>query len=145
MNMKNNKNGIILGIISILSSLLFTGMPIGKNLFEIVAIILYVTGLLLIIYFGFLKRNSKNTIITSIVYLIILFILVVFIEMQYKDFIILAIGFIPGLLISISGLILTKDNKTKYKTKVSLVLNVIGLVLSIISLLLVILNGGFII
>ena len=141
MNMKNNKNGIILGIISILSSLLFTGMPIGKNLFEIVAIMLYVTGLLLIIYFGFLKRNSKNTIITSIVYLIILFILVVFIEMQYKDFIILAIGFIPGLLISISGLILTKDNKTK----VSLVLNVIGLILSIISLLLVILNGGFII
>ena len=142
--MKNNKDGIILGIISILSSLLFVGMPIGKNLFEIVTTIFYFIGLLLIIYFGFIKRNSKNTIITSIVYLIILFILVIFIKMQYKDFITLAIGFIPGLLISISGLILTKNNKAQYKTKVSLVLNIIGLILSIISLLLVIPNGGFI-
>ena len=142
--MKNYKNGIILGIISIFSSLLFTGMPIGKNLIEVVTTIFYVIGLLLIIYFGFIKRNSKNTTITSVVYLIILFLLVAFIELQYKDFIILAIGFVPGLLIGISGLILTKGNKTKYKTKVSLVLNIIGLIISIISLLLVIPNGGFV-
>ena len=142
--MKNYKDGIILGVISILSSSLFVGMPVGKNLIEIVTTIFYVIGLLLIIYFGLIKRSSKRTIITSIVYLIILFLLVAFVEMQYKDFIILAVGFVPGLLISISGLVLTKNNKTKYKTKVSLVLNIIGLIISIISLLLAIPNGGFV-
>ena len=142
--MKNYKDGIILGVISILSSSLFVGIPVGKNLIEIVTTIFYVIGLLLIIYFGLIKRSSKRTIITSIVYLIILFLLVAFVEMQYKDFIILAVGFVPGLLISISGLILTKNNKTKYKTKVSLVLNIIGLIISIISLLLAIPNGGFV-
>ena len=142
--MKNYKDGIILGVISILSSSLFVGIPVGKNLIEIVTTIFYVIGLLLIIYFGLIKRSSKRTIITSIVYLIILFLLVAFVEMQYKDFIILAVGFVPGLLISISGLVLTKNNKTKYKTKVSLVLNIIGLIISIISLLLAIPNGGFV-
>lgn len=87
--MKNYKVGIILGIISIISTCMIVGVPVG---------------------------DKK-----------------------------IAIGFLPGMILSITGLILTKRCKEKYKIKVSLILNVIGLVLSIISLLLVILNGGFII
>lgn len=139
--MKSNKNEIVLGILSIISSLLFTGIPIGKNLIEVITIIVYLIGLLLIIYFGLIKRNSKSTMIVSIIYLLILLIMVVIIETKYKDFTLLAIGCIPGLLISTSGLIITKRNKTK----VSILLNIIGLVLSIISLLMIIPNGGFII
>ena len=139
--MNSNKNEIVLGVLSILSTMLFTGIPIGKNIIEIITITVFLIGLLLIIYFEFIKRNSKITIITSIVYLLILLLLVGIIETKYKDFTLIAIGFIPGLLISSGGLVLTKKNKTK----VGLILNIIGLVLSIISLLLVITNGGFII
>ena len=143
--MKNYKDGIILGIVSILSTLLFTGIPIGNNLFEIVTLVFFIIGLLLNLYFGFIKKSGKRTVVTSIIYLIILLILVSFIEMKYRNFSLIAIGFIPGLLISVDGIILTKSNKEKYKTIISLILNVIGLVLSIISLLLIIPNGGFII
>lgn len=87
--MKNYKIGIILGIISIISSLLIVGVPIG---------------------------DKK-----------------------------LAIGFLPGMIISITGLILTKKSSEKYKTRVSTIINVIGLIVSIMSLLFVIPNGGFII
>ena len=139
--MKNNKNEVFLGILSIISSLLFTGIPIGKNLPEIITIIVYIIGLLLIIYFGLIKRNSKSTMIVSVLYLLILLVMVTTIETKYKDFTLLAIGCIPGLLISTGGLIITKRNKTK----VGLILNIIGFVLSIISLLMIIPNGGFII
>ncbi len=87
--MKNYKVGIILGIISIISTCTIVGVPIG---------------------------DKK-----------------------------IAIGFLPGMILGTTGLILTKKVKENYKIKTSLILNVIGLVLSIISLLLVILNGGFII
>ena len=87
--MKNYKVGIILGIISIISTCTIVGVPIG---------------------------DKK-----------------------------IAIGFLPGMILGMTGLILTKKVKENYKIKTSLILNVIGLVLSIISLLLVIPNGGFII
>ena len=87
--MKNYKIGIILGIISIISSLLIVGVPIGDN--------------------------------------------------------VIAIGFLPGMIISIIGLILTKKSSEKYKTRVSTIINVIGFIVSIMNLLFVIPNGGFII
>ena len=51
------------------------------------------------------------------------------------------IGFLPGMVLSIVGLILTKSNKGKYKLKVSLILNTIAIILSVISLILGIVNG----
>ena len=87
--MKNYKIGIILGIISIISSLLIVGVPIGDN--------------------------------------------------------VIAIGFLPGMIISINGLILTKKSSEQYKTRVSTIINVIGFIVSIMNLLFVIPNGGFII
>lgn len=143
--MKNYKDGIILGIISIVSSLLFTGFPVGSNPIEIFTLMFYIVGLLLLVYSGIIKKNSKKTLITTIVYLITLLTLVMIIETKLKGFTLLAIGCIPGLVIGIIGIILTKNNKEKYKTKASIILNIIGLVLSLISLLLVIPNGGFII
>ena len=142
--MKNYKDGIILGVLSILCTLLFVGIPVGNNVLEIITILFFAVGLLLITFFGIVKRNSNRTVITSIIYAIILPVLVAIIELQYKDSLRLAIGFLPGLLISITGIILTKSSKEKYKTKVSFTLNIIGLALSLASFLLVIPNGGFI-
>lgn len=140
--MKNYKSGIILGIVSIISTIIFVGIPIGNNFFEIVNEILYVTGLMVLLYLGLIRKNDKFTIIFSIVYLIVLFILTGFIELNYNDFTLVAIGIIPGLLISIVGLIRTISNMAKYKTRVSLIINIIALILSIISFLMIFLNRG---
>jgi len=83
--MKNYKVGIILGILSIISTLLIVRVPIGDKM--------------------------------------------------------VAIGFLPGMVLSIVGIILTKSNKEKYKLKVSLIINIIAIILSVISLILGIVNG----
>ena len=83
--MKNYKLGIILGTLSIISTLMIVRVPIGDKM--------------------------------------------------------VAIGFLPGMVLSIVGIILTKSNKEKYKLKVSLILNTIAIILSVISLILGIVNG----
>lgn len=83
--MKNYKVGIILGTLSIISTLMIVRVPIGDKM--------------------------------------------------------VAIGFLPGMILSIVGIILTKSNKKKYKLKVSLILNTIAIILSVISLILGIVNG----
>ena len=83
--MKNYKVGIILGTLSIISTLMIVRIPIGDKM--------------------------------------------------------VAIGFLPGMVLSIIGLILTRSNKEKYKMKVSLILNIIAIILSVISLILGIMNG----
>lgn len=55
-----------------------------------------------------------------------------------------AIGFLPGMVISIIGIIITKKNKEKYKIKLSFILNIVGLIIAILSLLMSI-STGFII
>ena len=143
--MKNYKAGIIIGIISIISNLTLVGIPFGSNLIEIINEIIFAIGLLMIQYFGIIKKNDKSAIISMILYIILLLIFTTIVELNYKKFYLLAIGFLPGLIISIIGLIRTKNNKEKYKTKVSLVLNTLGLITSIISIIMIFLNGGFII
>lgn len=142
--MKKYKYGIILGITSMISSILFVGMPIGNNLLEIISIAIYIIGLLLILYFGIIKKKDKITIISAIIYIVILFTLIAIIELNYENFTSLAVGFVPGLIISIVGIIMTKNNNKEYKTKISLILNCIGLIISIISMLMAIINSGFI-
>ena len=83
--MKNYKVGIVLGTLSIISTLMIVRVPIGDKM--------------------------------------------------------VAIGFLPGMVLSIVGLILTKSNKEKYKMKVSLILNTIAIILSVISLIWGIMNG----
>ena len=83
--MKNYKVGIILGTLSIISTLMIVRVPIGDKM--------------------------------------------------------VAIGFLPGMVLSIVGIILTKSNKEKYKLKVSLIINTIAIILSVISLISGIVNG----
>ena len=81
--MKKNNIGIILGIISIISTLMIVGIPIGNN--------------------------------------------------------IIRIGFLPGMILGIVGLVLNK--KAKEDSHISFILNIIALILSIISLIMSIING----
>ncbi len=57
-----------------------------------------------------------------------------------------AIGFLPGMIISIIGLVLIHKNKEKYSIVASYVLNILALILSILSLSsALVINHGFII
>ncbi|MBQ8131460.1 MAG: hypothetical protein IJ193_03125 [Bacilli bacterium] len=142
--MKKFKDGIFMGIISIISSSFFVGMPVGKNFFEILLLLFFIVGVFVILYLGFSKKDSRNTLLFSVLYSFVLFVLVAFIELEFKDFTLYTVGFLPGLVISTTGFYLSKVNKDQYYTKLSLVLNSIGFIISVLSLLMVIPNGGFV-
>lgn len=144
--MKNYRVGMILGIVSVLCSLIFVGIPIGSdNIIEIINTVFFAVGLVVILCLGFAVKNDKATAIASVMYAVILFVLVLVVELNYKDFILLEIGFVPGLLMSIMGIIKTVKVKSENKTKAGLIFNITGLVLSIASFLLAVMDGGLII
>ncbi len=142
--MKNYKTGIQLGIESILFSVVFVGIPFGTSILEIINTLLFIVGLLLIIYLGIIKKEDKYISKITIVFFLLLIILSTFIELYFHNFVLIGIGFLPGLIISIVGLLRTKANKGNYKTTNSFVLNLIGLIFSIVNFGLVVANGSFI-
>lgn len=77
-------------------------------------------------------------------YLAILFALVIFVETRYENYTLVAIGFLPGAVMSMIGLLRTRSSRDRYKTKADLILNGIGLALSLANLCMVIPNGGFV-
>lgn len=139
------KYGITMGILSIITTLLITGVPVGTSLIELISIIVFLLGIIVMLILSLKKKNDKVSLIYTLIYLAICITLIMMIEIKYNDFNLYAIGWMPGFAISAIGLIRSKDVKKTYDNKLSMILNVIGLVLSIISLLLVIPNGGFVI
>lgn len=143
-NLKNYKFGIIIGILSIITSLLITGVPIGPSPIELINIAIYILGIIPIIVLAIKKKNDKLTLIALLLYLAIIFSLTIIIEKNYSDFKLYAIGWIPGFIMSLIGLLRSKDVKKTYNIRACMALSIIGLIISIISLILVIPNGGFI-
>lgn len=138
--MKKYKIGIVLGIISIITSILFVGVPSSLKGLSLLNIIIFSLGLLLIIIISLLKVEDKYLLIYIISYLVIEFNLTAIIESSAKDYTLLLLGWLPGLVISIIGLLKGNQNKKIYNIKTSKILNIIGLVLSIINLI-----GGLVI
>lgn len=141
---KRYKSGITIGILSILSSLIIVGIPIGNNILEIINIIFYITGLLIILYLNFIKKNNKYLLIFTIIYLIILTTMIGIIELKYNNYNLLTIGFSIGLILSIIGLINSNKNKNKYNIKSSIIINVIALIISILSFIMIFINNSLI-
>ena len=139
--MKKYKNGIIIGLLSILSSLIVVGIPIGSSILEIINIIIYIIGLLTIIYFGFIKKNDKYLLVFSFIYLILLTIFTSIIELNNDSYNVMAIGFIIGLLLSIIGIINSNRNKDGYNVSLSIGINIIALIISLLSFLMIFING----
>ena len=54
---------------------------------------------------------------------------------------VIAIGFLPGMILSIIGIITTLKQKDNYKNKTSLSINITALVISMISMIISIING----
>ena len=144
-NLKNYTQGIIYGIISILMTLLLTGIPLGNSHLEIVNIILYIVGLILVLYLGLIIGNDKATLITMIGYLIVSGALTIYIECTTKYEAIFSVGFLSGLIVSFIGLIRTNAVREKYYVRFSFIINSLALLLAVASLVLIFVNGGLIV
>ena len=134
-----------MGVLSILASLLIVVIPIGSSIIEIINIIVYILGLIFIIYWGLIREN-KYLGLFCIIYLVILLILIGIIEMYYSNYDIVFVGFIIGLLLSIVGIVDSIRNRNKYKIKLIIIINIIAGIVSLISFgMILFYNNSFII
>ncbi len=132
--MKKYKLGIILGILSIITSLLIVGIPVslkGLPLINLVVIIICLIGLVIMA----LKAEDNNLLICTISYLVITFALTSIIESSDREYTKLLLGWLPGLIIGIVGLLRSNKNKDIYNIKIAKILNIIGIALSVINLI----------
>lgn len=137
--MKKYKTGIILGIISIITSLFIVGIPIslkGLPLINMIVLILALIGLLLMS----LKAEDKYLLIYTTSYLVITLTLTIIIEQSEKEFILLLLGWLPSLAVALTGLVKSNQNKDIYNIKLAKILSIIGIALSLINLI-----GGLIV
>ena len=142
--MKTYIKGIIIGIISILSSLFIVGIPIGTSPVEIIELVILILGIVILLFMAIKTSNDTALLVAAAAYVLVVFVLTMIIELTFTDLTVLAIGFIPGAAVGVVGLIRTIKNKSDHKITASLILNIIGITASICSLCLVIPNGGFV-
>ena len=139
--MKTYALGIIFGILSILSGLLFTGIPFGTEMIEIVDVAVLVIGIFAVLIMGIFLKKYTAALITSAVYLVVSFTLMMFIETQMSGFTIVYAGFLPGLSMAITGLVTSIRLKGNRKILAGMILNVVGILINAASLVLAVVNG----
>ena len=139
--MKNKAFLIVTGIISILSSLTMNGLPVGTNILEIIYEAAALLGLAAVFYAGFIKQNDKMLMILSIAYTVVLFGATMLIEMFLKDFVLVGIGFLPGLVMSLAGLV--RNHRTNRSIAVYIICG-IALMFAVASIALMVMQKSFI-
>jgi hypothetical protein len=82
-----------------------------------------------------LKAEDNNLLICTISYLVITFALTSIIESSDREYTKLLLGWLPGLIIGIVGLLRSNKNKDIYNIKIAKILNIIGIALSVINLI----------
>jgi hypothetical protein len=139
--MKNYKQGIIFGVLSIISGLLLSGIPFGTNVIEIINAAVLVLGVITLLIIGISKRRYTASVIEAAVYLVVLFVLTMIIELNMSDFVIVGVGFVPGLSMAVTGLITSMQQQGNRKVLAGIMINSIGILISIISLGMSVMNG----
>lgn len=139
--MKTYVQGIIFGILSILSGLLFTGIPFGTELIEIANAAVFVIGAITMLILGIFLKKYTAALITSAVYMVISFALMMFIETQMSGFTIVYAGFLPGLSMAITGLVTSIQLKGNRKILAGMILSVIGILINAASFVMTVVNG----
>ena len=139
--MNTYKQGIILGVLSIISGLLLNGIPYGTNVIEIINEAVLILGVITLLLIGISKKRYTAAVIAAAVYLVVLFVLTMIIELNMSDFVIVGVGFVPGLSMAITGLITSIQQKENRKILGGLIINSIGILISVISLGMSVMNG----
>lgn len=143
--MKVYVSGIVMGVIAIVSSLLFVGVPFGISILEIVNTALFIVGFIAVLLVGLAFKKPFAAMIISILYVVSLFILTLAIESGSNGFTLVAVGFIPGLVIAATGLISSLQIKSKKKILPSMIVNILAILVACANVYLSYVNGGFII
>lgn len=139
--MKTYIQGILFGILSVLSGLMMSGIPLGSEIIEISNLIILVVGVFAVILLGVVKKKYTVAVIASVIYLVALFSLTMIIELNMSGFTIVGIGFIPGLSLAVTGLITSIQQKGDRKILAGIIFSSIGMLISIASLVLAVMNG----
>lgn len=145
--MKKYKLGIIMGIISIVSSLLFAGIPVGREKLQIAYFVLFLLLNFIILVFGLFAKKDKTVIFISIISVVLIFLSTLYIETNQDSLTkMVVLGWLVSLSLGTVGLYRTINNKKDYSYKLALYLCIIGLLFSIVNLILgLVTNGGFVI
>ena len=144
--MKKYKTGILLGIISIISSLLLNGIPVGRATTLLIYFICFLALNFILLIIGLLIKNDKILNAFVICESIVIYLSTFWIEYSRSDYKIVVLGWLFSFLLSSVGIYKTLTNKKDYNYRLSLTLCIIGLVLSIANLILgLTVNGGFVV
>ena len=132
---KTYKQGIVMGILAVISAVLIAALPLETSVLEIVNYAVLGTGAILLIVIGPVLKKYTAAAAASGIYLAAVLTITMVIELgidttSHR----MGLGFIPAMIISVTGLITTIQNKGQKKTAVSLILNILGVLLSISSL-----------
>ena len=139
--MKPYLEGIILGGLSVISGLLFVGIPFGTSLIEIANVAVLVIGAITVLILGIFLKKYTSAVITSAIYMGLLFALTLFIETQMSGSTIVYAGFLPGLSIAVTGLVTSIKMNGYQKILAGVILSVIGILVNIASLVMALMNG----
>ncbi|MCR5060598.1 MAG: hypothetical protein K6A80_06155 [Saccharofermentans sp.] len=136
--MNSKKCLITTGIIASLSSLLMTAIPFGTGILEIINAVIFAAGIITILFFGLVRKNDLLVMISSIIYVVIFMTVTLIIETTFKGFTLVAVGFVPGAVMSITALIRTAKG---CRSKASYIVNGIALLLALAGAALAVING----
>ena len=139
--MKVYIQGIIFGILSVISGLMMSGIPLGSEMIEIANLFILVIGVFAVFFVGVFKKKYNVAAIVSAIYLGALFSLTMIIETNMSGFAIAGIGFVPGLSLAVTGLITSIQQKGNRKIRTGIIFNSIGMLINIASLVLAVMNG----
>jgi len=120
---------------------MMSGIPFGTEIIEIANAIVLLIGVVAVIILGVFKKKYTSAIIVSVIYLAVLFLLTMMIELNMIGFVLVGVGFMPGLSLALTGLITSLQRKGEKKILAGIVLNALGILVSIASLALSVMNG----
>ena len=133
MLMENRKFLIITGILAIIIPILFFAIPFGTDPLQIINLAIFIFGLIAVPTVTFIKKSDKLFMISALIYIAILVAFTTIVEHKISDNTFVAIGFLPGLIISLTGLIRTRQT---CKSKACYIINGIALLIAIAGIVL---------
>ncbi|SCW49384.1 hypothetical protein SAMN02910456_01414 [Ruminococcaceae bacterium YRB3002] len=139
--MNSKKCLITTGIIASISSLIMTAIPFGTGILEIINAVIFAAGIAAILFSGLVRKNDRLVMISSIIYAVLLSTVTLIIEAKLTGFTLVAVGFVPGAIMSVTALIRTAKG---CKSKASYIVNGIALFLALAGLAMAVLKGGFV-
>ena len=127
--------GIIMGIISCVTGMIFVGIPFDMSILSIVNLVVFFFGAMITLYLGAVRRKYKSAVYAALAGAVISFILTYLMERSGEGgYSMLHIGFIYGLIVAITGLIsCIRARKSGEKVLPGIIVNSIGILAGLIS------------